>query len=103
MLRKERNQRFFDVFRRGFREAKRENILKIVLQNAQNPFFLKFEGPRGLNKGLVNFPRLEAPLRCVGSGQRPFSGHWVKTTDVNNFVIFIQLFNSNFDLIFELY
>ena len=81
-------------------EEKRDNMLRKVLQNAQNPFFLKFEGLGGLNRGLVSFPRLDAPLRCARLGRQPFSGHWVKTTNVSNFVLFLQPFGSDFDHIF---
>jgi len=75
-------------------------MLRKVLQNAQNPFFLKFEGLGGLNRGLENFPRLDAPLRCARLGRWPFNGRWVKTTNVSNFFLFLQPFGSDFDHIF---
>ena len=43
-MRKEGNQIFFDVFRREFREEKRKDLPRKVLQNAQNIFFLSERG-----------------------------------------------------------
>jgi len=48
LLGKRGNQKFFDVFGKEFREEKRKNLPRKVLQNAQNRLFWSEVGSAGI-------------------------------------------------------
>jgi len=74
------------VFGREFKDEKRENLSKKMVQLQNFHFFVKSIGSGGIHNEKKYLSASEAPLSCVELTRRPFKVCWFRYNDISDFV-----------------